>query len=366
MSRNTLLSPGSTIGIIGEGQLGQMLALKAHEMGYKVHIFGNNKNGCALNVTKNGTVVTSYENEKALDHFIDSCDVVTIETENLPEKMLANAQLSRKLFPRFETIHTAADRLLEKQMAARLKILHARFCPIDKVTKTPPPDFPFPAFLKTRTGGFDGRSQIECKNVQDLENALTDKTLPYHKAPCILEEKLHLKAEVSVAIARNRKGEKVVYPLAKNKHQEGILRKTSFMRGKGTINYEYSYEGSKIATAIAEEIDLVGLLVIEMFLVDGKLYFNEMAPRPHNSYHWTMEGCTISQFEMLIRAITGLPLIKPRMNFEKVEMYNILEAYTEDDLLKWMGRDNCHLHLYGKDPRPHELRKIGHYTVVHH
>jgi 5-(carboxyamino)imidazole ribonucleotide synthase len=341
------IEPGATIGILGEGQLGKMLALAAARMGYKTHVYGQNKEGCAFGVSTHQTIA-EYSDTQALQTFAESVDVITIETENIDTSCFGT--IPGKLFPQLGNIKIAANRAQEKHVARRLGIPTVRY----HATKDIPKDFPFPGFLKTITGGFDGRGQILCENMKDV----WDGYEKFGNTPSILEEKLENITEYSVAVARNQSGEIALYPYVKNKHHIGILCETVF----DVHEMRYMEKINSIARQIVEEYTFVGLLVIEFFEAAGVVYFNEMAPRPHNSYHWTIEGCDISQFEMLVRAICNLPLRNPQPNAKKVVMKNILHEYKDEEAV--LKTPHAHLHLYGKKPNPQGPRKIGHITQV--
>lgn len=363
---------GGQIGILGGGQLGRMFIESGVAPSGRKAAVHDKVRSCGHEIA-NRQSVSPFDDQEQLQCFINNSDVITIETENLNFDMLKFIDKYRgekPMYPQLSVIETAADRLKEKQFANSCAIPTADYIAIeDGFDFASLAKFQFPAILKTRNGGFDGRSNITCDTITDVQINWSNE---FKKVPCILETKMKFEFECSIAIARNQYRDTAIYPLVKNTHKNGILQKTRVEQiPSGSIMWNIQGHAKKIAAQIAEELDLVGLLIIEMFYKDGKLYFNEMAPRPHNSFHWTIEGCDISQFEMLNRAICNLPLRNPKLLHDNIIMENILYEYTEEEYLKWLSTPYTYLHLYNKKATGKESigvapRKIGHITTLIH
>jgi 5-(carboxyamino)imidazole ribonucleotide synthase len=347
--------PGSTIGIIGGGQLGRMLARAASRMGYKTHIYTPDKDSPASHVATK-TTIGAYQDAAALRAFGQSVDVVTFEFENIPAETLEMLDHTVAVRPKSSVLFTTRHRLREKEFIRAQGIATAPFAPVRseaelaEAMKT----IGVPSVLKTCEMGYDGKGQVLIKNASDATTAWA--TLG--KTECILEGFVKFSAEASVIVARSTLGEARCYPLVENIHRDHILHKTI---APAPFIDAHQEQGSKIAKTLAEALDVVGLLAVEMFVTEGGLLVNELAPRPHNSGHWTMEGAPTSQFEQHIRAICGWALGDTTAH-RPCEMINLLG----DDWLEWQNyarRPDAHVHLYGKsDSRPG--RKMGHVTII--
>jgi 5-(carboxyamino)imidazole ribonucleotide synthase len=360
MNKNAApLAPGATIGILGGGQLGRMLALAAAELGFKCHIYAPEKDSCAFDVASAKTVA-AYEDESALAKFADAVDAVTYEFENIPAATAKFLSSRSPVFPDPAVLETVQDRVIEKTFVNKLGIGTPKFATVDSVAslKQALSEIGMPAVLKTRRLGYDGKGQAAIKKTEDAETAF----ISIGSAPSILEQFVPFQREVSVVAARGRDGKVAVFETTENLHRDHILHKS---RVPARIPDALAGRATVIATKIAEALYYVGVLAVEMFVVDEngklKLLVNEIAPRVHNSGHWTLDGATASQFEQHIRAVAGWPLARPR-RLGNVEMTNLIGAEA-DEWQKLAAEPGACVHLYGKgEARPG--RKMGHVTRV--
>lgn len=350
-----------TLGLIGDGQLARMKIQAARRLGIEVVLYGTSRNSPAGRIVEKMIVAADYYDEKAWAEFAKLVDVATPEWENVPRVMLrALKKMGVKVSPNPDCFEISSDRLLEKQFAASLGIATAPYLSIPLSTEEDLESY-FPGILKTRSGGYDGKYQIAINDVQDLEKALLKVTVP-----CILEKRLDFAYEISVVGVRTVGGMISLYPAVRNVHENGILRQTTFCtEGENSIPKNVRESAAQMITTILECFHYVGVLAVEMFVMpDGKILFNEIAPRVHNSGHWTIEGCSTSQFENHVRAVCDLPLgqIKPRC--QKAVMLNVLGdeimAYRRNEMVLLL-RD--FFHDYEKtDIKPG--RKMGHLTMI--
>ena len=350
----TALPPGSTIGMMGGGQLGRMTALAAAELGYRVHVFTPETDSPCAQVSAKATVA-DYADAAALDAFAREVDVITLEFENLPAEALDRLARTRPVRPSSAVLRVAQDRLLEKDFCRKLGIGTAPYRTVDSLAdlERAVADLKRPAVLKTRRLGYDGKGQVKIAAATDLAEALG----ALKGAPAILEGYVDFACEVSVIAARGIDGRTMAYPVVENRHENHILATTI---APAAVSQEVSDEAGRIATALVSALDVVGLLAVEMFVTtDGKVLVNELAPRPHNSGHWTIEGCPTSQFAQLVRAIVGLPL-GPVEPFVPAEMRNLI-GDAAHDWPKLAADPTAHLHLYGK-AEARTGRKMGHVT----
>jgi 5-(carboxyamino)imidazole ribonucleotide synthase len=353
------LAPGMAIGILGGGQLGRMLALAAAELGLSCHIYCPDPKSPAFAVSAARTVAP-YEDTDALAAFADAVDVVTYEFENIPIDSVRLLEERAAVRPGARSLEVSQDRLAEKRLMESLGIAVPVFAPVDTLTdlysalaKTGRP-----AILKTRRMGYDGKGQATIRSGDDLVAAwrLVGET------PSVLEALVPFRREVSVILARADDGTMRSYDIAENRHVDGILATSTV---PAQVSPELAAEAVAIAEAIAESLGHVGVLAVEMFVVDlngvPRLLVNEIAPRVHNSGHWTTDGCLVSQFEQHIRAIAGWPLGDTERHSD-VTMTNLIgeEAAAWTSLLAEPG---ARVHLYGKsEVRPG--RKMGHVNRV--
>jgi 5-(carboxyamino)imidazole ribonucleotide synthase len=349
------IPPGSTIGILGGGQLGRMIAIAAARLGYKVHIYAPDEAPPAAEVAACFTR-GEYADEAALARFGASVDVATYEFENIAAGPLAALAGQVPLFPPRRSLEIAQDRLAEKRFVAGLGGRPAPFAGVsDRGELEAALDrLGTPAILKTRRFGYDGKGQARILSRDDSDAAWA----AIGGQPAVLEAFVAFEAEFSVLLCRSADGETVLWDSPRNVHAHGILEQCLVPAGGELVRH--LAEAEALARRIAGELDHVGLLAIEFFAADDGAVFNEMAPRVHNSGHWTIEGAVTSQFENHVRAICGLPLGSTALAARAVRMDNLIG----DEMLGWRGilaDPTAHLHLYGKgEPRPG--RKMGHVT----
>lgn len=345
------LPPGSTIGILGGGQLGRMAALSAARLGYKCHIFSPDADAPAKEVSAAGTTAP-YEDREAARAFAQAVDVVTFEFENVPDDTLAAISEIVEVRPGVEALHVSQDRAIEKTFLTGNGIGTAPWASVISEDDLADADaVGFPAILKTARFGYDGKGQVRVDTADGLAAAWAE----IDRAPAVLEGFVDFEREISVIVARGADGDTESYIPVDNVHRDHILHTTT---APSTITPALAETARGIADRIVQALDLVGLLAVEMFVTrDGGILVNEIAPRPHNSGHWTMDACIVSQFEQFIRAVAGLPLGDPSRHSNAV-MTNLIgsEADQWHELSEEAGA--C-LHLYGKaESRPG--RKMGH------
>ena len=351
-----VLEPGATIGILGGGQLGRMLALAAARLGFKCHIFAPSPDSPAFDVVHRVTCA-DYTDTQALDRFAANVDVITYEFENVPAETAMFLAARVPVLPDSKVLATTQDRLAEKSFVAALGIGTAPYAAVaapaelaaalDRIGR--------PAVLKTRRFGYDGKGQATINNGTAPETAWRE----VGGGPCILEAFVPFVREVSVVAARSRDGTVECFDVTENEHREHILK---ISRVPAALSGAEAQEARRIAETIAQKFAYVGVLAVEMFVLrDGGLLVNEIAPRVHNSGHWTLDGASVSQFEQHIRAVAGWPLGKP-IRRGRVEMINLIGSEVEE-YRSWLTAPGAAVHLYGKAAiRPG--RKMGHVTRV--
>ena len=348
------LAPGGVIGILGGGQLGRMTALAAARLGYRCHVFAPEPDGPAAQVTNLATIAP-YENAAALARFAHSVDVITIEFENLPLGPLAELARVKPVRPAPEVLAVCQDRAQEKTFLQRIGVPTTRYWVVRDARDLARAldEHRGRGVLKTARFGYDGKGQLALRRGADPSAAWARLAAEVG----VLEAWVDFAAEISVITARATNGEMVSYPPVQNQHQEHILARTI---APAPIAPELAAEAIAVAQRIAAALEIVGLLAVEMFVTrDGRLLVNELAPRPHNSGHWTIDACAVSQFEQLVRAVCGLPLGAPAP-FAGAVMDNLLGAAV-DDWLNLLTEPGARVHLYGKcEIRPG--RKLGHVT----
>lgn len=354
----TMLPPGSTIGILGGGQLGKMLAIAAAQMGYRCHIYAPEENSVAAEVAAEFTCAP-YDDVAALSNFADGCDVITYEFENVPVAPLRVIAAGTPIRPDIGALEIAQDRVEEKRFAQRLGGQTARFEIVADMNEadTAFEKVGFPAILKTIRMGYDGKGQMRVGDRAEIAEAW--EQIGRHAA--IAEAMVRFDAEFSVILARNAKGEIRFWDSPCNRHEGGILARSSLPAG--SLIESQQAEARKLAAAAAAELGYIGVMTMEFFATANGPLFNEMAPRVHNSGHWTIEGAATSQFENHIRAVCDLPLGATDLTADRIEMENLIG----DDSDSWeslFADDDAHVHLYGKGaPRPG--RKMGHVTRLY-
>jgi len=344
--------PGGTVGIIGGGQLGRMLALAAARLGLKAAIYNDENDAPAFQVTSL-QLAAPYDDQGALADFADMCDVITFEFENLPADAIARLARLKPVRPGRRALEITQDRFSEKSFVQSLGLTTAPFEAVSSAAEAAKAfaTIQGPAILKTRRLGYDGKGQAKVTNAADCVAAFER----FKQAPSILEGFVDFAFEASVVAARGADGGFAAYDPPENIHEHHILRRSIV---PGRLSRAEADEAKSIAKAIAEALDYVGVLAVELFVgKDGALIVNEIAPRVHNSGHWTIEACACSQFEQHIRAVAGWPLGDPARHADAV-MENIIGA--EAHAWESLARSGA-LHLYGK--REARLgRKMGHLT----
>jgi len=354
------LLPGTAVGVIGGGQLGRYFVLEARRLGYSTWVLDPDENAPAMQVSEH-QLVASYDDVDALKQLASACEAVTIEFENVPASSLALLENSCRIAPSAANIEIAQDRDLEKKTAERYGLKPVPYVTIGSASDiaNAAQHVNFPAILKTSRLGYDGKGQHVCHNEQDVINAFD----AVGHAESVLEQRITLAAEVSVVLARRVDGQTAVFPLSRNVHVGGILSTSTIPSG---LDSEILEAAQTQAQQLADGLDYVGVLAVEFFIDgDGDILFNEMAPRPHNSGHYTLDATVSSQFEQQLRALCHLPLGDTSL-LSPVSMINILGDLWERDAPAWrhvFETEGAHLHLYGKSAaRPG--RKMGHINFL--
>jgi 5-(carboxyamino)imidazole ribonucleotide synthase len=350
-----IVPPGSTIGIVGGGQLGRMLAMAAAQLGYRCHIYAPDEAPPAAEVAARFTR-GAWDDEEALRRFGREVDVATYEFENIAAGPLAALAAEAPLWPSRRSLEIAQDRLSEKSFVAGLGGRLPAFAAVDDAAglEQALAAIGTPAVLKTRRFGYDGKGQARIREAGGWREAWQ----AVRAAPSILEAFVAFEAEFSVLLCRSSDGQIVTWPAPRNRHEGGVLARSVVPAGKALEAQVADAEA--LSVRLAGALDHVGMLAVEFFATAEGPLFNEMAPRVHNSGHWTIEGAVTSQFENHIRAICGLPLGGTGLTAERVEMLNLIGAEAEN----WqviLSDPAARLHLYGKgEGRPG--RKMGHVT----
>ena len=352
---NAPLPTGSTIGIIGGGQLGRMLSVAASRLGFKSHIFEPGANPPAAQVAD---VVTTagYDDAAALKAFAESVDVITYEFENIPTEALDIVEAIRPVRPCREALRVSQDRLVEKAFLTELGLKTAPFAAVDDAEDLAEAiaAIGLPAILKTRRFGYDGKGQARIMTADDAEQALADMA----GAPSILEGFVDFSHEVSVIAARGVDGEVACFDPGENVHKDGILSTTTV---PARLTASQRTDAVLLAAQILNRLKYVGVMGVELFVTPKGLIVNEIAPRVHNSGHWTQNGCAVDQFEQHIRAVTGWPLGDGGRHSDV-----IMENLIGDDMNRVpeiAKEPNAALHLYGK-AEVKAGRKMGHVNRV--
>jgi 5-(carboxyamino)imidazole ribonucleotide synthase len=354
----TALAAGSVIGILGGGQLGRMLAIAAARLGYKTVIFDPDPEAPAAQLATRH-VIAGYDDRKALADFAAACDVVTYEFENVPVEAASLIAAATPVFPKPNALDAAQDRIAEKEFLNRIGVATAPFRAVERFAELSDAlqAFHGAGILKTRRLGYDGKGQAvlngaDARQVAAAFAALGGKAL-------VLEGFVPFAAEISVIAARLRDGGFKAFDPPRNSHESGILARSAVPSG---LPAQVEQAAVSVTKSIMDALDYVGVMGAEFFVLeDGTLLVNEIAPRVHNSGHWTEAACLISQFEQHIRAITGLPLGDTARHCDCV-MENLIGADV-DKAGQLAGEANVLIHLYGKaEPRPG--RKMGHFTRI--
>lgn len=351
---------GGTIGVIGGGQLARMMALEARRMGYRVAVLDPTPNGPAAQVS-DLSVVGAFTDYKAAKELAKASDVITLDTEHVPAELLEQLEPLVPVRPSAQVFRIVQDRMEQRKFLATQKLPQAKNAPVGdlETLRAAGRMVGFPAILKTRRSGYDGKGQARVNTPNDLEGAWTS----LQKAPCVLEAFVEFEREISVILARDLHGNQRFYPIAENDHRRHILHTT---RMPARVSPAMAAQAEALGARIATALNHVGVIAVELFVTrDQRLLVNEIAPRTHNSGHTTFGACVTSQFEQHVRAICGLPLGDPSL-LRPAVMLNLLGDLWqrgEPDWNKVLQHPTASLHLYGKN-EANVGRKMGHVLVL--
>ena len=354
-----MIEPDSILGMLGGGQLGRMFALAAADMGYQIWVFDPNEHSPAGEVSARH-IQANYDDYEALKEFGQACSVVTTEFENIPSKTLEFLQDYCEVCPNPGAVHVAQNRIREKTFVNDLGIPTSKFIAVNALEDLDNSQhMNWPCIIKTAEFGYDGKGQQVVANSKEAKQAFQS----FGEVPCILEERINLQLEISVVLGRNKQGEVCFFPIARNEHKNGILHISSV---PAKISLELQTYACELAQRIAENLDYVGIMTVEYFVdQDDQLLVNEIAPRVHNSGHYSMDACGVSQFEQQVRVICGWVPADTQAH-SAVAMVNILgDAWKENVFPAASVFDdvNVKVHLYGKSgAKPG--RKMGHFNVM--
>ena len=343
------------IGILGSGQLGRMIAIAAAQLGLETHIYAPDAATSPAGAVASKTTSASYDDIDSLRQFAASVDAVTSEFENVPAATMQVIGEVCLASPGAAALQAAQHRIAEKTLASGLGIATPRFWQISSLADltVAMKALDAPAILKTCRLGYDGKGQVRITPGDDLAAALAS----LDNDDAILEEMIGFDGEISALLARDTDGRIAHFPVSQNRHENGILARTV---APAPIVPALEEAAQTAAAALADAVNLVGVLAVEFFVAtDGRLLFNEMAPRPHNSFHWTIEGCATSQFTQLVRVLAGLGF-GDTTPYGRWQMDNLLGQHMED-VTGLLAEAGNHLHLYGK-PEARQDRKMGHVT----
>ncbi|MBX2823555.1 MAG: 5-(carboxyamino)imidazole ribonucleotide synthase [Gammaproteobacteria bacterium] len=355
-----MIPPGGVIGCLGGGQLGRMLGIEARRLGYGFHVFEPAAESPAAQVADSWTRA-EYSDREALESFMDAVDVVTFEFENIPSEVLQQIADRCPVFPEWQVLHICQNREREKLFLREHGYPHANFAVIDSQQSLEQhmEEIGVPSVLKTADFGYDGKGQIKLNPGADATEIW--QQFDYHRG--VLEQWVEYERECSVVCARTQDGEISAFPVAENIHTNHIL---DFSIVPARMDAGLQQEAVKLAKSITEQLNVVGILGVELFVAkDGKLLVNELAPRTHNSGHYTIDACVTSQFEQQARIVAGLPLGDVTLR-SPATMVNILGDAWQGGDPAWevlLNQPETKLHLYGKST-PRVGRKMGHFTVL--
>ncbi|MFZ1388950.1 MAG: 5-(carboxyamino)imidazole ribonucleotide synthase [Thiolinea sp.] len=355
-----MLLPGSTIGMLGGGQLGRMFTIAARTLGYKVIVLEPDPYSPAGQLADQH-IKAAYHDEQALTQFGQQCDVITTEFENIPAQTLEFLTQFCPVRPSAAAVQVAQDRIVEKEFVRSCGLLPVPFAAIRKLEDIPSAcsQITFPAILKTARLGYDGKGQMTVNNPVEVEQAFQQ----LKAVDCVLEQRVDLEQEISVVLARSVSGDMQSFPIAENLHRQGILHQTI---APARISESLAEQAKQAASSMAAKLEFVGVMAVEFFVTcQGELLINEMAPRTHNSGHYTLDACITSQFEQQVRMVCGLPFGDTRLH-TPVVMMNLLGDLWGSSQPIWqelLASPNSKLHLYGKhEARPG--RKMGHFCTL--
>ncbi|AUN94633.1 5-(carboxyamino)imidazole ribonucleotide synthase [Pseudazoarcus pumilus] len=357
-----MILPPATLGMLGGGQLGRFFVAAAHEMGFKVWVLDPDPHSPA-GLIADHHLVAAFEDFAALDVLAEACSAVTTEFENVPAATLEYLSKFIPVHPSAQAVAVCQDRIREKSFLSDNGIPHGPFAVIRADEDVRGADETlFPAILKIARFGYDGKGQARVATREEALHAFH----AFHREACVLEKMLPLDSEVSVVLARDEAGTVRCFPTAENRHRNGILDVTI---APARVDVALADEAQRIAATVAERLGYIGTLGVEFFVTDGRLVVNEMAPRPHNSGHHTIDACVTSQYDQQVRVLAGLPLDEPRQHSCAV-MVNLLgdlwyegDRHREPDWTVLHREQGLRLHLYGKH-HARRGRKMGHFTVI--
>lgn len=357
MQTNKVILPPKTIGIIGGGQLGRMMAIAARYMGYKIAVLDPTPD-CPTAQVADVQITAAYDDMNAIKELTKQSDVVTYEFENVDLDAAAYIEAQGKLPQGAYALEVTQNRELEKTTIRELGLPVPNFSIVKngEEARVALQDITLPAVIKTCRGGYDGKGQLKIETEADKEEAIQFAEEQQH---CIIEEWITFDKEISVVFTRTAQGEIAFFPLSENEHRDHILYKTTV---PATVSEAVQQKAYQAVRLLGEEMKIVGTFAIEIFVQGEEIYLNEMAPRPHNSGHYSIEACNVSQFDQHILAVAGLPLKKVEL-LQPAVMVNVL-GEDVDGLLEYLkGNPFGHSHLYGKEA-PKAKRKMGHITFV--
>lgn len=355
-----MILPGATLGVVGGGQLGQMFALKARSMGYRVVVLEPDPRSPA-GAAADYQIEAAYDDPNALAELADRCDAITTEFENVSASALDQLASRRIVRPSAAAVSVVQDRITEKEHLRAGGFMTAPFHPVRSTSDVAAAARAIagPGLLKTARLGYDGKGQVAVGGSDELEAAW--ETLG--RVPCVLEQRLALELELSIVLARGSDGQVAAFPAGENHHRNGILDSTVV---PARVGDKLAAQADRLACGVAASLEYVGVLGVELFVADGgRLFVNEVAPRPHNSGHYTMDACSVDQFEQQVRALCGLPLGAPAL-LSPVAMVNLLGDLWEAGTPFWnraLAMPGVRVHLYGKT-EPRRGRKMGHLSCV--
>lgn len=355
-----MLLPSSTIGMLGGGQLGRMFTMAARTLGYKVIVLEPDPHSPAGQLADQH-IKAAYHDEQALTQFGQQCDVITTEFENIPAQTLEFLTQFCPVRPSASAVQVAQDRIVEKEFVLSCGLSPVPFAAIRKLEDIPSAcaQITLPAILKTARLGYDGKGQMTVNNPAEVEQAFQQ----LKEVDCVLEQRVDLELEISVVLARSVNGDMQCFPIAENLHRNGILHQTI---APARINEALAEQAKQAALSMAARLEFVGVMAVEFFVTrQGELLINEMAPRTHNSGHYTLDACMTSQFEQQVRMVCELPFGDTRLH-TPVVMMNLLGDLWGSSQPIWnelLVSPNIKLHLYGKhEARPG--RKMGHFCTL--
>lgn len=361
LTNNSLVKilPPQTIGIIGGGQLGRMMAIAAKYMGYNVIVLDPTPN-CPTAQVADGQIVAAYDDMEAIKELADKSDVVTYEFENVDLDAATFIEEAGKLPQGAFALEVTQNREKEKKLMREIGLPVPNFSIVHNGTECEAAleKITLPAVIKTCRGGYDGKGQLKIESEQDKEAAIQ---FADQGGTFIIEEWITFDKEISTVFTRSQSGQIIFFPIAENDHKDHILYETI---APARISDELNRKAKDAASLLADKINVVGTFAIEMFVKGEEIFINEMAPRPHNSGHYTIEACSESQFSQHIRAICGLPLPEIRLH-QNAMMINVLGEDMPKALRALRKLPEAHVHLYGKKEAK-EKRKMGHVTFIAH